>query len=394
MNNSTVKNQKIRLPMLLTCLYFLAVPLSIIPMPGGLSLLKVVTIGVVAVMIPLLFIGDNEIKLNGMHLAWTVYVIYSFSTLFLLREEISVYTFRGLLETTALAMLISFRVYNEREKRWIYNTWLIVGVIMIFLMLFASVSLAESDNRETVVLFGHSEDPNQISGYFLLPMIVCMERIINTDGKKSFRLFYIAFLLVMTYCIFRTGSRGGLAAIIGTVSVYVVLSVRGVKNRIITAVIIVVFIFILMFFIIPVLPESIMGRFNLNRIMEDRASNRFDIWMTLWNDLKNNIGSFTWGKGFYATAKPLAEAGIGNTVAHNHIIQVLYDQGIMGCLLFVIMIITGAVRTFKKERTVTVAVLGMMVLGMSLTLYPYYKPFWNVLIMTALNFAEMEEENA
>lgn len=380
--------------MLLMCLYFLAVPLSIIPMPSGFSLLKTVTIGVVAVIIPLLFVGDNEIKLNSMHFVWVIYLIYSFSTLFLLREEISIETFRGLLETTLLAMLLSCRVYNEREKRCIYNTWIIVGIIMIFLMLFASESLVGSDDRETIFLFGYKEDPNQISGYFVLPTIICMDRIISSEEKKCFRIFYIIFLVFMMYSIFRTGSRGGLLTIISTIFLYVFISVKGIKNRIITAVIIISIICIVIVFILPILPETIMSRFDLDRIAEDRASNRFDIWMTLWNDLRMNIESFIFGKGFYATAKPLEAAGIANTVAHNHLIQILYDQGILGCILFILMIITGWLRTLKTNKTVSVALLGIMVLGMSLTMYPYYKPFWNILIMSALNFAEMEEKNA
>lgn len=393
MNSIAIKKQKIRLPMFFMSLYFLATPLSIIPMPGDISLLKLVTIIVVIFMVPLLFVGENEIKPNSVHLAWIAYLIYSFSSLFHLREEISIDTLRGIVETTALAFLISLRVYNSREKRYIYNIWLLTGAIMVFLMVFASNVLVNSDNRETIYIFGYSEDPNQVCGYFILPLVICMERMLHKEDKR-FRIIYILFLIAMIYCVFKTGSRGGLVAIMTTVFLYTIISIKGMKNRIITAIVILAVLFIIIYFIIPILPETIMNRFNIERILEDRASNRFNIWLVLLTDMKTNIENFVFGKGFYATAEALSGAGISNTVAHNHIIQVLYDQGLIGCMLFIIMLATSAVRTFKRNRILTVALFGMMVLSMSITVYPYYKPFWNVLIMGALNFVEEEEKNA
>ena len=388
MSNSALTKQKIRLPMVMMCLYFLAVPLSIINLPGGLSLLKVTTIGMVALMIPTLFAGDNEIKLNGMHLAWAAYLIYSFSTLFLKRDDIAIDTFRGLLEVTALAMLVSCRIYNQREKRWIYNSWLLVGLIMVILMIFTSGGYSNLEGRETIVLLGQNEDPNQINGYFLLPVIICIDRIINSSEITRSRVLCAALIVAMLYCVVKSGSRGGLAAVLVTVLVYSVISVKGLKNRIITAVVIGGTAVVLFVFIIPHLPQSLLERFSLDRIVEDRATNRFDIWLALINDLKAHIGSFAWGKGFYATAPTIMATGLNNTVAHNHIIQVLYDQGIIGCTLFMIMLVTGGVRTFKHSSIITVALLGIMALGMGITMYPYYKIFWNILTMTSLNFEE------
>ncbi|MBP3359364.1 MAG: O-antigen ligase family protein [Clostridia bacterium] len=388
MSNSALTKQKIRLPMIMMCMYFLAVPLSIINLPGGFSLLKATSVGLAAVMIPLLFVGDNEIKLNGMHLAWTAYLIYSFSTMFLKRDDIAIDTFRGFLEVSALAILVSCRVYNQREKRWIYNSWILVGLIMVVLMTFTSGGYSNHEGRETIVLLGNNEDPNQINGYFLLPIIICIDRVIDSREKNKSRIVYVALIIAMLYCVVKSGSRGGLAAVMVTVLVYSVIAVKGLKNRVITAVVITLTALLLFVFIIPHLPQSLLERFDLNRIVEDRATNRFDIWLALINDLKSNIGSFTWGKGFYSTAPTIIDAGLENTVAHNHIIQVLYDQGIVGCVLFLIMIVTGGVRMLKKNSVITVALLGIMSLGMSITMYAYYKIFWNILIMTSLNFEE------
>lgn len=394
MGAESALKEKIRLPMILLCFYILAVPLTIIPMPGGVSLLKVVTIADVAIMIPLLFIGDNEIKLNSVHLIWMLYMIYSISTLFWLRDESAIDTFRGLAEVTALAMLVSMRVYNSREKRIINNAWLMVGAIMVLLMLFSSNVLENSESRETIELFGNSEDPNQLTGYFILPIAVCLERIVEAKESNKLRLFYIFFILVIMYFVLKTGSRGGLIAIVGTVFMYITISVKGIKNKFITIAVLLFIVVVFWVFILPFLPESIMERFSLTRVMEDKASNRFDIWRTLIEDLLSNISGFTFGKGFSATAIPLAEAGVANTVAHNHIIQVYYDQGLMGGTIFIAFLITGFARTYRTNRIIAVALFGMMILGMGLTMYPYYKPFWNVLTMTALNFAEEEEKDA
>lgn len=394
MGAESALKEKIRLPMILFCFYILAVPLTIIPMPGGISLLKVVTIADVAIMIPLLFIGDNEIRLNSVHLIWMLYMIYSISTMFWLRNESAIDTFRGLTEVTALAMLVSMRVYNSREKRIINNVWLMVGAIMVLLMLFSSNVLEDGDNRETIVLFGSSEDPNQLTGYFILPVAVCLERIVEAKESNKLRLFYIFFILVIMYFVLKTGSRGGLIAILGTVFMYTVISVKGIKNKLITIFVVLFIVVVFWVFIMPFLPETVLERFNLTRIIEDRASNRFDIWQTLITDLLSNINGFIFGKGFSATAVPLSEAGISNNVAHNHIIQLYYDQGLMGGTIFMAFLLAGFIRTYRTNRIIAVALFGMIILGMGLTMYPYYKPFWNVLTMTALNFAEGEEKDA
>ncbi len=391
MESSSLERQRIRLPAILMCLYFIAVPFSIFTTVTGMSLLKIATIAVVIVALPLLFIGENEIKPNGMHLAWAAYLIYSFSTLFFLRDDISMETFRGLLQVSALAALLTLRVYNEREKKFILDTWVAIGIIMVGLMMFSSRVLEQTDSRETIYLFGQKADPNELCGYFILPLLVCMERTIKKGIKTVWRVFYIVMIVAMIFTVVRTGSRGGLLAVLVTALLFVLISVKGVRSKIIIAVVAAVVAVLVVHFLIPLLPEEVMERFNIDRIMSDRGSDRFDIWIALVSDLSQNISSFSFGKGFYATAETIQNAGYGNTVAHNHILQVFYDQGIVGCALFLWMLAAGFIRMFKNNRIIALSLLGMMALGMSLTMYPYYKPFWNILMMTALNFENKED---
>lgn len=394
MTKNELGKQKIRIPMIFMCMYFLAVPLSIIPMPGGISLLKLISAAIGGLMIPMLFFGDNEIKINPVHILWMIYLTYSLSTMFMLRNSDAIDTFRGLIETTAIGILLTIRVYNEREKNWIYNSWILVGVIMVLLMLFSSGGVQSDEERQTLYIMGSHEDANQISGYFILPILVCMERLIRKQQKSYQKLIYIALIGGILYCVFLTGSRGGLISLIISAFVFVVMSVKGVRNKIILIVVgILGFIFV-MYVVMPLLPESVAQRYSIDRVLEDRGTGRFDIWITLLTDLTKSAEGFLVGNGFISTSETLAAARITNSVAHNHIIQLMYDQGVIGCILFLSIIVTGFFRMFKRNGAVSAAVVGMMALGMSLTLYPYYKPFWNVLMMTAVNFEEGGSINA
>jgi len=166
----------------------------------------------------------------------------------------------------------------------------------------------------------------------------------------------------------------------------VLVAAKGIKNKlkIIIAVSLVAVIFL--FLLLPLFPEGIRERLSVHAVVEDRGSGRFDIWTAIWKAIFESDRSIIFGHGIGSTEKILTEQGFLNTVAHNHWLQLWCDQGIIGVILFALLIIVGFFRERKQMLVISIALIGIVALSMSLTLYANYKVFWNILIMSAMNY--------
>jgi O-antigen ligase len=366
--------------------YFLFMPLSIVPLPGGISILKVISIFVGGLLILSLFIGKNELKLNFVHLMLSLYVIYSIGSLFLLRDLNAWENLRGILETTLLFLLITSRIYNKREKSFLLNAWVIVGVIAVLLMLTGAVEMANGAGRVTLGIGGANEDPNQLCGYFFLPILVCIERLTYKNKKAIEKIFYVILILAMIYVVFITGSRGGLIAVVASILTFSFFAIRGIMNKIKVFVSLILISAVFVIALYPLLPSSVTERFTVQSVQEDKGSGRLDIWLVIWRAITYNDNSLLYGYGLGSTTGFLISSGSHSTVAHNHWLQIWCDQGFIGVFLFFMTMVAGFGRTYKFNKIVALSLFGMFVLSQSLTLYAAYKPFWNVLMMSAINY--------
>jgi len=383
------KEQKISLGALLAALYFICMPFSIVPLPGGSSLLKYISILVGGFLICNLFIGKTRLKFNSIHFLLGIYLLYSIGSLFLLKSEGAIVILRGTIETSAIFFLITLKVYNKRESDLLIYSWVIVGLITTAIMLIGSVSLEEGSGRVTMGIGGGSEDPNQLCGYFILPVLFCIEKIIL---KTRFRIFYMLLLVAMVFVVFRTGSRGGLIAVLAAVMVYVFFALRTSavnKVKILLGMIIISLAFL--YFFVPMLPEDVKGRLSLSSLEEDQGSGRLQLWTITIDAIKQSEKGMIFGYGLGSTAVFFANAFSGHGVAHNHWLQLWCDQGFIGMMLFFSMFAVGIMCKFKKSPVISVSLFGMLVLSMTLTMYAYYKPFWNILMMAGMNFQYDED---
>lgn len=379
-----LEKEKVSVGAILAALYFMCMPLSIVPLPGGFSMLKYVSILVGGFLIGNLFLGTRKMQFNIVHFLLAIYVVYSISSLFFLRDERAVVTLRGTFETSIIFFLVTSRVYNEKEKNLIVYSWLVVGIITTIVMLFATVSLEGTGNRATLGIGGGTEDPNQLCGYFILPVLLCVEKI---NKKDKLLFFYIALAVTMIYAVFRTGSRGGLIAVLSSVLIYILFASKvsfGSKVKIIIGILLLAVVFV--FVVIPLLPADVTERFSVESVAEDKGSGRFDIWAILLGVIFENVNSMFFGHGLESTSLFLANANINNTVAHNHWIQLWCDQGLIGMIIFFSIFVAGIVRVYKQNAAVAISIFGMLFLSMSLTMYAYYKPFWNIIMMAAIDF--------
>lgn len=384
------ENRKIGIPALLAALYFLCMPLSIVSF-GGISLLKAVSYLLGLTLTVKLFVGRSRLRLNSMHLFLGIYLVYSIFSWFLSRSETAFAVTRGLMETSLVFVLITANIYNEREEAMLYNCWLIIGVFtMVNVLMGQFFGESSGTGRVTMMLGGAEEDPNQLCGYFIFPMLCCLRKLKKGQWVKDG--IYLVLLGLMGYCVLLTGSRGGLVAVAGTLALYIILAVPGWQNRVKAGVAMVLAAAMFWLVVVPLLPQETQERFTLERIEEDQGSGRFVIWEAIADAMVAEDFSMIFGYGFGATEKIIAATGRVNTVAHNHWMQMWADQGLAGVAIFGIFFAFAFVRNLRQRRIISVAILGMLVLSMSLTMYATYKPFWNLLMVAAFSVENISEE--
>ena len=370
-------------------IYFLCLPFTVVTTPFG-SLLKLITMPVLAVLAYKLFVGERkQLRFNSVHFIYSLYIAYTLTGLFMLRSEQAIVATTDMLSAYLAIILISMRVYNEKERGLLETAWIGVGVICTVLCLTSTEKVNQYENRILVRVLGFAEDPNQFCAYFIMPVMVCMKRIVE---KSKIMPFYIILLVLILYSVLRTGSRGGLIGIVIGIFICIMLAVKSIKAKLaiilmcgLCAVIVITVVF-------PLLPEDVQMRYSVTSVVEDGGAGRFDVWKYLVQYAADSPPRLIRGSGMWSTTEILGAAKVHDRVgaAHNQFFQVLTDQGVLGLMLFFALIFTCFFRNWRKEPYYACAFVAVMAFSMSLTLY-VFKPYINIIIMCAMNFASQKE---
>jgi O-antigen ligase len=144
------------------------------------------------------------------------------------------------------------------------------------------------------------------------------------------------------------------------------------------------------FLVLPFLPDNIIDRMTIQSVVETGGTGRWDIWKLMLNEVKSSQNKLILGRGFGDMNRIFLEGRWDPAVAHNQLIQVLYNQGIVGLTAFLCLTMGCFFRCVRKRRTVSVAIIGMMALSVSLSFNQTTRTFWNLVAYAAFNFTEGE----
>lgn len=375
-----LKKIDIGLSCILSCLYFIALPLTIITNAAGSSFLKILTIPIAGYLAISLIFYKGKIELNIIHFFSALFLISVVITLFADSSNASLMYVRGYIETIALLFLMTVKQYSKNEIEVFEITQLVLLGILICL------GFSGADwygDRNTMTLFGATCDPNYFAGLFLLPTAVALKKV---KENKIYTVVCPVLIILGAYIVVTSGSRGGLLALAVTVVSYVFINARSAKQVLIGLGITIILAIGLWIIVIPLLPESVSERFSLSALIESRGTYRADIWASMLNTIKHSTWELFCGRGITAYHEMMVNGRLEHVVAHNQFIQSLYNQGIFGFLAFVLVSGCAICRNIKKRGYISAAMLGMLALAMTLTINPSIKAFWNLLIYSAFSF--------
>lgn len=172
----------------------------------------------------------------------------------------------------------------------------------------------------------------------------------------------ISWLLVV-FVIISSQKRGGLVALGLGVFVYALCRMIVSQNKkALLAVIAFVIIPIIVFGIshlVSALDSSILERFAT--LQKDKGSGRFDIWLRVINSIANSsrLEHLT-GHGYLSVPDLIGDA---NLPAHNDFLEIFYDYGLIGLLIYIITWFQLIRISFKllRQRSAYAPAFNMMV---------------------------------
>ena len=180
-----------------------------------------------------------------------------------------------------------------------------------------------------------------------------------------------------------SGSRGALIAV--AVAMIITLLQSGkvdAKSVLIVIVFAIIVLLLSIRYIIPLIPDDVLTRMSLKALLKDGGSGRGDLWTDavrkIWN---GSVLRMMFGYGQYGLT--VGTKGVSQTM-HNQLIQQLSNYGIVGLVLYLILI-------YKSYKSIKLncprymgAFIGMMVMSLTITMSVAYKLLWILLLMPAV----------
>ena len=381
-----LEKNNISMHCILASLYFLMLPLTISVNSAGASFLKLATIPISIYFLVSLFFYKKDFQINIVHIALCVYTVVTVFTMFVNPTGDNLEYVKGYFLNAALFICLSVVEYNERELKILEYVQIALLIIITAITFYNDTTVHD---RTTLSMFGQECDPNYYVGFFIFPITVTMKKIYTS----RYRLFYIVIAFLAVYAIFLSGSRGGLLAILVTIIAFAVIYPKKSMNKFLILVCMLLSVLILWFAIKPFLSETVIDRMSVEAVVETGGTHRTEIWKSMIDKIKNSSWEFIFGRGIGSLHPMLVAGKVQLVVAHNHLIQVLYDQGIVGVIAFLILVVCCILRCIKKRECVAIAFLGMLALSISLSFNPSIKSFWNLIPYAAFAFPNLHTDH-
>ena len=378
-----LKSRNIGAHCILACLYFLLLPTTIAVNSAGNSILKLATIPIAAYFVITIIFSKKILHFNSVHLLLCIYTLSTLITLFVSPDTASIYSVTGYFLNAALYLCLTVVRYNEEELSLLENAQVLLLLLLVMITFFSN---GKMDERTTLMIFGQKSDPNYFVGFFVFPICVTMKKIM----QSRLRILYGILLGLSIYCIFLTGSRGGLLAIMVTIAAFGLIYPENAGNKVFIFLAGCLFLLLAWFIAVPFLPNGIISRMSIENVIETGGTGRWEIWRIMLREIKDTQNKFLLGRGFDSMTKIFQDGKWMVVFAHNQILQVLYNQGILGLIAFLALTMCCFLRCLRERKTVSIAIIGMMALSVSLSFNQTTRTFWNLVAYAALNFSRSE----
>ena len=333
-------------------------------------------------------VASHNVKLRKHHLFYFVWLTYQIFTLFWTSNfEIPKIHFLSQVGMVLLLFTLTAIPICDKAIRGIINTlWFGSASIGLLSLFFNSPYQGKFEQRIVLSLFGLQAEPNNQAAFVVIGIAVSFYYIV---AEKRYIIPSILIVLINTYSLFQTGSRGGLVSLIIIVFCFIFLNARFVplRKNLMKIALIILFVIVVYLFTTHYLSEDIFERlFNFENY--EGGSERSILWANAWDLFKKEL-------------HPIFGAGWGSyfgynghySAVHNTYLAMLCDVGVIGFVVFFTPIVYTSVSLIKRHEILPIALLisGFMPAFFIDSINKRY--FWNAIIFLFIiyNFVKENE---
>lgn len=273
--------------------------------------------------------AHHNFQASRVMLFYYLFVIYDLLTFAWAPGNADVFQY---LKMILFFILVTTIVFSKKEIKVVLLLQLVMGTVVAIILCTTNATMTVqgeyfTDTRRAVLrVGGQLIDPNY-SAMLMFPLSVFAMRSLLSKGRVFTKMVSAVLLLLCLYACLRSGTRGGLMAILGGLLYYFLSGRTGIARKIgVSLFAAVVFITVLPA-LIELLPASVQRRFSIEKIIMSGGGGRADIWKACLSGAFDSILTFVFGHGKGATITNIGMA------AHNFFLDQLYNGGIIELIL-------------------------------------------------------------
>ena len=252
------------------------------------------------------------------------------------------------------------------------------GVYQNYFMAVTDTSWIDEDMFAEIKtrVYSTFDNPN-VLGQYLVMVIPVSFALMWSEKRIWQKIFYLGITAVMCACLIFTWSRAAWIGIILAIGFYMVVKDRRWSSLLVVALLIMPFI----------LPESILSRItSLGNMKDSSTAYRFSVWLSSLRMAGDYwLSGIGLGAGaFERVYQKYALNGAGFALhAHNFYIQLVVEMGVLGIIMFAMLIISAyrKIISIKDKNSVNRnvalamggALLGYMFQGVAENLWYNYR---------------------
>lgn len=289
-----------------------------------------------------------------------------------------------LTSVVALCLVCCFRKFNSRELYLIKYAMMLSSAALV---LFLAPNLAHSYTRGTLTTSAGTADQNSLAANLVFALWIAIDLLKTSKGFFKF-LCYASIILVIVGLLFLS-SRGAILALLISLFVYIFI-LKKARLNVGTIILLTLACFIIVW-ILGALEIVAYERLSLQSILEDGATGRFGLWISLINlFFDSNVFRAVFGYGF-ATEKYVCALATGiPRGAHSVFIEYLMTTGIVGeVLLLSLFGSTLSTANKRKDSIAFVLLISLIVICIPLGFF-LDKGAWNIIMLSMIGVEQQD----
>lgn len=368
---------------------YLAIIMALIPLfnlnIGGRGLFLYLGVGIILTFLTI----HRYTTIRGVRLLYIVFVFFDLLTI-LWGKDISSGDIFQWAKTIFFVISISYAVLNTKELKCVYLFQILMGLVVAIVLCTTKDTMViqgewlTDTGRSILVVGGVQIDPNYTAILMIPAACFFFKKLLQRKSRLIITVASFLGLILIFFALFRSGTRGGLLAVVSSLLFYYIRDTQAGVKKIVWLFLGVAAVVIAFPALMSLLPDNIARRFTLDMMFESGGSGRIDFWKIILGNVFSSPFAFLFGHGYNAALNLLGIA------SHNYFIDVLYNGGLVRLILLLLLYKSMFKTAYQNGNLFVQAILVAYIVMSCSVSVGNNMFFWNGMVLVIL-LGEKEE---